>query len=1381
MSCEIKNYGKLEFAKVQSLFGLTSEEKWLNSVAYSLSPTGESMIFGHGSKIAYLESKYNYEKQESVFDLCWTLEIDPNELITSVLCIPLIGLSSSSSQSGTTDWNCIVIGTSSGAVHIYSDSRYRLLSQLWHNEPVMNLKCQSGKHVNEELHVLYDDCVVVIEGYNLFPVLRTLRQHHIKSATIRGNNENDNAVQEIPCRKWGFNVTRGQVIEDACVVGLQKISTFDHLLTASLEGGFYAKYRAAPPQNSLVVSTGLKPYVGFNYAKEGFSQPALQDIARVATSFIKSALPSWFTSRGKQQTPTEVATPQSIQTEPMVCRFGLCDLTRQGLNIWLSPKGQLAAVADNLGRVILIDCNKAIAIRVWKGYREAQCCFVEVVEKLQKNMEKNDRKRAQILVIYAPRRQCIEVWSLQRGPKVATFAAPKNGTLIQFTYNLMGVANSAKYPKHPHNACIFMDPNENSLKEIVTPFHCANINDDSKTAKDLHFYKRLKLCMRNYETPTSKDEISSVSEDVVKKDIETICQAIETPEMQHQSIEMLAGHKKITPELFKVAMESILLKIAEKEASQMDIAEDDMSESLHENENIQMTEQIRIICRNYLKLVSFYQEIALDGYSPPSMNTDEEMEEDDPKISKLDTHNLRIGTTELETIQKLIDLATLDKQGNLSGNSQGLKVTFESQTKTVNSFHEYLSIFYVAGHDQILLKTDKIGLYGTVGSALFAPYIEKGRDPSTMKFSMAYSGIEAEDLLKLFLYYWSEKAFTYRNSEELIQDMSRFYEVLKQICIYADDRVMYEYNSICIWWQNVREYLLDSACALRGLLAAFVCRNQALKYQGKSQFVGTQEGEEEEIESNFEEVSQEACQWTLLITRLDDIAVLGAILGSPLKAKELYLPPLKNCSIEVSLKQVLSGGRGIITELVAKWLEGSGINPINLIEPEVSKEAESQETSPSKSNLEKTLSNQTLTCDDIKKSSDAKKSSNRSQLEPLQFCIEILRDHFPFSLQSKSLLCQLSWDYHSYWSHRLPELHFMRAGIDCLKAFRTQDSSIKHGTCIMIWNAHLKITLKSAKTLIDKTGRLPKEKLCQQDVGMSDVLIPQFLELCIEFMEEFIKSGKNCEKTELKFEELLIDATDKYPLTLLALEQGQANTELLHLHVQLLRVLYIIAFFNIKYPKPIQTLFNGMTNMAFFSDIKKPLNFAIPQPDLILKKSRMEFLCKIVTATMDLIREDQKEIYLLDHEKWMEQIFTLAEIWELSRVEIRRHQIVELYAHGWDPYAELLLQEDLDIKDIGSLLLNIAGRRLNLFTQNDPKATQLIAGAGPILYDYLDILNSTESPPILRMQTENTIEKLMNLSEKAFQYLAPTNVMKDVRIAGLLLDAVATIKESSAG
>lgn len=59
-----------------------------------------------------------------------------------------------------------------------------------------------------------------------------------------------------------------------------------------MEGGFYAKYRSAPPQNSLVLGAGVKPYLGFHYAKEGgYVQPVLADVARAVASKIKSALP----------------------------------------------------------------------------------------------------------------------------------------------------------------------------------------------------------------------------------------------------------------------------------------------------------------------------------------------------------------------------------------------------------------------------------------------------------------------------------------------------------------------------------------------------------------------------------------------------------------------------------------------------------------------------------------------------------------------------------------------------------------------------------------------------------------------------------------------------------------------------------------------------------------------------------------------------------------------------------------------------------------------------------------------------------------------------------------------------------------------------------
>lgn len=1044
------------------------------------------------------------------------------------------------------------------------------------------------------------------------------------------NNERrqpDLLLETIPCRKWGFGTTRGQTITVATVVGPQKISTFDHMLTASLEGGFYAKYRAAPPQNSLVVAAGSKPYIGFHYAKEGFTQPVLTDIARVATSLIKSALPSWL--MGKQQT-TETPAP-SVPTEPMVCRFGLCDLTRHGLSIWLSPRDQLCAVSDNLGRVVLVDCKKAVALRVWKGYREAQCCFVEVAEKMQKNQDKNDRKRAQFLVIYAPRRQCIEVWSLQRGPRVATFSAPRNGHLLQFNHGLMGVMNTTKM-KHSPSMCLFLDPTDNLIKEITIPFHCANINDaNSKTAKDLHLYKRLKLCLRNLDTTSEEQTITEVAQ---------ICQEIETDEMISQAVDLLAGNKKTTPNILKASLHVIQGKFS----SDRTVTNEDEEETLR---------VLTTKSKNYLKLAEFYLNMTVGGNLPSLDQVATEQLGEETSNEELSVvafrsidEKMQIFDSELETIQKLIDLSTLDK----STTTSGPKVTFGEKTKPINSFHEYLSVFYVGITDQIVLRADKTALYETVGSTIFGAYLS-GKNCVQLCELMQQSEIECEDLLRLFLYTWAGRSFSYTNSEELINDMSRFYAVLRQICIYAGERVVYEYNSLSRWWQSVREFLLDSSCALRGLLAAFVCRNVALHYQG------SRDPEDE----TFEEVSQEACQWTLLITRLDDIAVLGAILKNQIKSSDAFLPPLLYNHPEISLREVLKGGKGIVTELVGKWLTASEINPQRLVEIKSDQPPNEQSSS---SYLKENLKNQVLTgLVQPAKDTEKKIAAHRANLPPELYCLEILRDHFPFSLQPKSLLCQLAWDYMCYWSHNLSELHYMRAGIECLKVFQEEDLAVKHGVCIMVWNAHLKITLKGAKSLIDKTGRLPKERLCLQDIGISDSIVPQFLEYCREFMNEFISSA-SLTKVDVKFEELLIDDPDRMPLILLALEQVIANVDLLKLHGELLQVLHIIAFFNLKYAKPIQTLFNGMENMSFFADIKKSLSYQIPEADLILKKNRSEFLCKITTAAVDLIREDQVDIYLEEHVKWMDEIFNLAETWRLNSNEIREHQVSQ---HNMSP------------------------------------------------------------------------------------------------------------------
>lgn len=46
-----------------------------------------------------------------------------------------------------------------------------------------------------------------------------------------------------------------------------------------------------PPVNTLVLGTGVNPYIGFHYAMEGGNAPPLQDVARAVAHKIKSALP----------------------------------------------------------------------------------------------------------------------------------------------------------------------------------------------------------------------------------------------------------------------------------------------------------------------------------------------------------------------------------------------------------------------------------------------------------------------------------------------------------------------------------------------------------------------------------------------------------------------------------------------------------------------------------------------------------------------------------------------------------------------------------------------------------------------------------------------------------------------------------------------------------------------------------------------------------------------------------------------------------------------------------------------------------------------------------------------------------------------------------
>lgn len=55
--------------------------------------------------------------------------------------------------------------------------------------------------------------------------------------------------------------------------------------------------------------------------------------------------------------------------------------------------------------------------------------------------------------------------------------------------------------------------------------------------------------------------------------------------------------------------------------------------------------------------------------------------------------------------------------------------------------------------------------------------------------------------------------------------------------------------------------------------------------------------------------------------------------------------------------------------------------------------------------------------------------------------------------------------------------------------------------------------MEAAAKLMNKLGKLPKERLCMQDIGLSDIQVTAFLQHCVTFLDIFIDVRRRERKT----------------------------------------------------------------------------------------------------------------------------------------------------------------------------------------------------------------------------------------------------------------------------
>lgn len=79
-------------------------------------------------------------------------------------------------------------------------------------------------------------------------------------------------------------------INDCFILGTNAPTQFDHLVTASVAGGFQARYNNSPPVATGILSLGSLPYCAWHYAVEGSAAPLLSDVAYALASKVTSKL-----------------------------------------------------------------------------------------------------------------------------------------------------------------------------------------------------------------------------------------------------------------------------------------------------------------------------------------------------------------------------------------------------------------------------------------------------------------------------------------------------------------------------------------------------------------------------------------------------------------------------------------------------------------------------------------------------------------------------------------------------------------------------------------------------------------------------------------------------------------------------------------------------------------------------------------------------------------------------------------------------------------------------------------------------------------------------------------------------------------------------------
>ncbi|KZV29702.1 rab3 GTPase-activating protein non-catalytic subunit [Dorcoceras hygrometricum] len=385
------------------------------------------------------------------------------------------------------DTKVLAVGTSCGYLLIYSFSGRLIHRQFVNSGRILKLRVRGIKQdltrdaSSEEVCVVMPGVIARFEGSDIMNLLQ--RWFHGTPSRFwdedldDGSSEDSRTVARLPYQLW--NVSKYGLCADAAITGvmpppLMEIQSSQRYYRAVTVGddAVISAFRLSVDKSRSLVGAILSKVVPATFSTiASFSkliwrseekptkkpEAKFQPFAKCEIIDSRSGFIFRVTSSSNYQQLLFTASP-------LTC---LKDHPRKGEKLTLSPSGTLAAVTDSLGRILLLDTQALVVVRLWKGYREACCFFVEMLASKDNSRpasyEYSKSDYCLCLAIHAPRKGIVEVvfssmlhlpkdlfslhfspvWQMRTGPRLLTVPCPRGSKILQPTYRFTPAMSSS--------------------------------------------------------------------------------------------------------------------------------------------------------------------------------------------------------------------------------------------------------------------------------------------------------------------------------------------------------------------------------------------------------------------------------------------------------------------------------------------------------------------------------------------------------------------------------------------------------------------------------------------------------------------------------------------------------------------------------------------------------------------------------------------------------------------------------------------------------------------------------------------------------------------------------------------------------------------------